>query len=239
MKTKRCSFDTAKFTDPGGRFPNEDSLGVVDDDFVSGWAVADGLGGHVHGEDASKKAVSIFEKCLSVCEKVNSDFLKQTFDEINDQVKILDGPLTTLVTAFFDGDGVSFANVGDSRGIFFHHGKISFHTKDHSVAYLFYLQNEITYDEIQTHPAQNRLIRAIGSEEKSHVEIYDSIAVVPGDALLLCSDGFWELVYTKEMESDLEASKTAEDWMEKMLSRLRGRLKDNSDNYTAVAVRFS
>ena len=64
--------------------------------------------------------------------------------------------------------------------------------------------------------------------------VYNTINLQPGDAFLLCSDGFWEYVLEEEMEVDLSKAGSAEDWADFMLVRLLNRVHGDYDNYTVV-----
>lgn len=230
-------FDTCHYTDPGGRAPNEDSLGVFEHHLNSAWIVADGLGGHVSGEEASARAVEVLQGELLLNHPVNRDFLDHAFSQMNDQVVALEGPLTTAVAAVSDSHTLWFANNGDSRLVLIRKGNALARTRDHSMAYVAYMQGNIAYEEIPQHPGQSRLIHALGSETDFIAEHYDPITLEPGDAFLLCSDGFWELVNEKEILRALKVTTDAEQWMDLCIQLLRERLTEHSDNYSAIFVR--
>ena len=75
----------------------------------------------------------------------------------------------------------------------------------------------------------------LGDAEKIRIGRLDEpVEIEPGDAFLLCSDGFWEYVYETEMEIDLVKSRTAKEWMEYMVKRLLLRPAVERDNYTVL-----
>ena len=74
-------------------------------------------------------------------------------------------------------------------------------TADHSVTYRKFLGGEISYMDIYHDDDRGRLLRVLG-KEPCRPEA-GGAAAEPGDAFLLCSDGFWEYVYTEEMQADL------------------------------------
>lgn len=229
-------FLTFQFTDPGGRSPNEDSVGFFAKDNFFAWIAADGLGGHVSGEIASSEAVKTLETVISECESMNEEFVVDAFKKMNNAVVKLRGPLTTAVSAFSDGKKLWYGNSGDSRFFFIRNKKVLYHSNDHSIAFIAYMTGKITYEDIPTHPAQNRLYHSLGNEEDFTGEFYPVIDLEPGDAFLLATDGFWELVPDTEIIRTLNISSNPEEWMNMMLDRLRSRLKSNSDNYSAVCV---
>jgi serine/threonine protein phosphatase PrpC len=81
-------------------------------------------------------------------------------------------------------------------------------------------------------------LRSIGSKDgvKPHIEL-SAITLVPGDAFLLCTDGFWEHVFENEMELDSVQTTGAEDWLSVMEERLLNRVLPGNDNYSAIAIR--
>ena len=109
---------------------------------------------------------------------------------------------------------------------------------------MLHLAGEIDLSEIRGHEDRDRLLRSLGSEGSWKPAILaDPVALEPTDVFLLCSDGFWEYVLEEEMQADLIASRTAEDWVHKMLRRLQNRVGGRYDdypydNYTVVAVRM-
>ena len=64
----------------------------------------------------------------------------------------------------------------------------------------------------------------------------DRLRYPPGDAFLLCSDGFWEYVYNEEMQADLCKARTPEEWTEFMLLRHIRRVPSGNDNFSFIAV---
>lgn len=229
-------FLTCQFTDPGGRSPNEDSVGSFATDIYSAWIAADGLGGHSSGEKASSEAVKTLESVMSGCSEMDRPFMEKTFQKMNDAVISLGGPLTTAVCAFSDGQKLWYGNNGDSRFFFIRDKEMLYHTNDHSIAFVAYLTGNITYEEIPSHPAQNRLYHSLGNETDFFGEFYPEVDLKPGDAFLLATDGFWELITDEEILRTLKISPTPQEWMSTMLDIVQSRLKSNSDNYSAVCV---
>ena len=229
-------FLTEQFTDPGGRTPNEDSVGYFTKGNFSAWIAADGLGGHISGEVASAKAVSTLNDVMTGCENIDKEFIEKAFKKMNEEVLALGGPLTTAVCAFSDGNKLWYANNGDSRFFFIRNKKVLYHTNDHSIAFVAYRTGNITYDEIPTHPAQNRLYHSLGNEVEFCGEFYPEIDLKPGDAFILATDGFWELIKDEEIIRRHNISDSPQQWMSMMLDILKSRLQSNSDNYSAVCV---
>lgn len=69
-------------------------------------------------------------------------------------------------------------------------------------------------------------------------QIREPVDIEPGDAFLLCTDGFWEYVYETEMEIDLIKSRSPKEWTEYMVKRLLLRPAAERDNFTVLAGWF-
>lgn len=237
---------TFVYTSQGGRSNNED-FAVFREKEETGegvWALADGLGGHDCGEVASRIAAEGVlrlsketpadseEALLSIMNAANALVLEhQTDSEATRFMR------TTVVAAFADGKVVRYFNVGDSRFYYFKNGRLSVQSKDHSVSQVAVNLGEITKTQIRFHDDRNKLLKVLGNEPELKISRLDPpIEMEPGDAFLLCSDGFWEYVYETEMEIDLLKSEDPQEWVEWMVNRLLLRVTNNNDNFTAVGV---
>jgi len=202
--------------------------------------VADGLGGHGGGKQASRIAVS----CLSVCGKsgelpaeeeiyrafaaANEEILKRRRDE--NHMK------TTAVYLCIHGNRAVWAHIGDSRLYHFTGHRLCDYTLDHSVSQMAVALGEIRREEIPGHCDRSRLLRVLGDEELKP-EIHKPVCLEPGrHAFLLCSDGFWESVTEDEMLLDLCKSPSPEEWIRSLYARIMKRQGKEHDNHTAVAV---
>lgn len=228
--------NTFLYTNPGSHSPNEDALDFTASEASGIWALADGLGGHARGEMASLYAVRAITSLADGAREITNETIDETYQSINSHIFSENGPRTTLVSAVLNGSVLRFANVGDSRLYFFRDGELFQRTADHSVAYAAYASGEVNYGDIRFHPDRSRLIRAIGTNEKVQTQIYPAVEVEPGDAFLLCSDGFWEYLFEMEMEIDLLKSEEPKEWVDFMLLRIVRRLKSDNDNLSAIAV---
>lgn len=222
--------ETAKYTNRGGRPINEDSIYCATDLFI----VADGLGGHHGGENASAAAV----RCIS--ENYRGDIsdaeIEKLLEAANDAVnKLNDGSHTTLAAAFVSDKRMRIANVGDSRVYIFRGNRVHTVTKDHSVCQAAVDMGEMSYDDIRFSDDRSRLLKVLGGKESLNLKTkYPPIDLCDGDAFLLCSDGFWEYVHEREMEADLLKADSAESWKRLMLKRHLLKAKNSGDNYSLI-----
>lgn len=233
----QAAFETYVYTSPGGRRHNEDSVDHLQSPQGGIWAVADGLGGSGQGERASQAAVRAMIEAWDLSDGAGT--LPEMIALANRRV--LDSadpdsrghPMTTLVSALQQGDTLQFAHIGDSRYYLFRGDRLVKRSRDHSVTQAAVALGDITEDEIRFHPDRNRLLRALGMGGPVEAEYTPPLTIAPGDAFLLCSDGFWEYVYETEMALDLVKATTPREWGEALLHRLYQRCHDG-DNYTLL-----
>lgn len=225
--------DHYEYTGRGGRAENEDRAAHRCLPQGDVWVLADGVGGNGGGGEAAGLAVECF---LSRME--NGAGLRQAAEAANEalvrrQAQQAAGlPMAcTLAAAQLRCDGLRWAHVGDSRFYLFRAGRLQAQTEDDSVCQKLVKLGELAPGEVRTSPDRNRLLHTLG-EQPLHLHCAEPFPALPGDAFLLCSDGFWEGVYEEEMLIDLCKSRTAREWGEHMLCRLLRRQGPGADNFT-------
>ena len=234
----------AMISRPGNRKCNEDAIEMcaMEGNYV--FALADGLGGHGGGAEASacviKEAIDVFRR-----EKDSSEYLSHAFENAQQwliQKKLQKGKKeemkSTMVLLQITEDQMKWAHIGDSRLYYFHRNRMVSRTLDHSVPQMLALGGQIKESEIRNHRDRNRVLRVLGTpwEGESYV-VAESVKRSADQAFILCSDGFWELITEKEMERTLKQSSSAAQWMEKMekIVMKRGEGRD-MDNYSAICI---
>lgn len=227
------------YTNQGGREHNEDSLRWTSDGTEGVFVLADGLGGHDRGEVASQLAVEAIcggedspvpgrEELLERFQQANARILEQQKQPGQEEMK------TTAVALSLSGGTAAWAHIGDSRLYRCSQGRLDQLTRDHSVTYMKYLGGEISYMDVYHDDDRSSLLRAMGNPVCTP-EGGEGPAR-PGDAFLLCSDGFWEFVYNEEMLVDCLKSRTPEEWARRMLLRHIRRTPPGNDNVSLIAV---
>ncbi len=229
-----------KYTDKGGRDNNEDSVGISESTFV----LADGLGGHKSGEIASQLVVDYLIKNYSRINDISNAKMHGIINELNGivcdakETNSSLGDMASTVVAAFVKDGIfNYFNVGDSRLYYFRNNKIILQSKDHSVTQACVDLGEIKREEMRFHKDRNKLTKVIGLDRNLKVlNSFNPIEVQCDDAILMCSDGFWEYISEKDMEKTLKKSKSTQQWLELMLKIVNTHIKKNSDNLSAIVV---
>jgi len=233
-------FNAYTFSDIGGKAKNEDSVWINNEKSRLFAIVADGLGSHGGGEIASAAVVETIRRNLPARGFAEPAELSHCVKAANAAVIARQKPglamKSTVVLLAVEENMAFFAHVGDSRGYMFRNGRIIHQTLDHSVSQLSVLRGEITSAQIRFHESRNQLMRALGGEESVSETISAMPPLFPGDAFLLCTDGFWEYVTEIEMETDLVKSANTEAWVSYMLARIGKRAVDGRDNLSAIAV---
>ncbi len=183
---------------------NEDSVLVSPPLYV----VADGMGGHRGGQVASQVALEAMEGLATEGRGSLADHVRRANRAVWDRSvedERLSGMGTTLTAAQIDGASALIAHVGDSRAYLLRDGSLQQLTTDHTLVARMVKSGEITDAEAEVHPHKNVLTRALGTDEEVEVD-EDSIALVDGDRLLLCSDGLTGMVTEDQIQAILENS---------------------------------
>jgi PPM family protein phosphatase len=222
------------------------------------FVVADGMGGHAAGEVASKLAVEAINEfvCLTSGDQeitwpfglednisYDGNRLKTAIRYANRKVleatkdrKDCEGMATTVAAVLLDGDVANVAHVGDSRIYRFRNGELSQLTSDHSWVNEQIQSGVISADQARTHPLRNVVTRALGGKADLQVDLSPS-PMLPGDVLLLCSDGLTTMVPDEEIQALIEGA--AGD-MEKLARDLveEANARGGEDNITVLLIHF-
>jgi protein phosphatase len=170
--------------------------------------VADGMGGHRGGQVASRVALETLEALSSEGTGTLPDQIRSANRAVWDRSvrdERLSGMGTTLTAALVDGASALIAHVGDSRAYLLREGELRQLTTDHTLVARMVESGEITEAEADVHPHKNVLTRALGTDEEVEVD-EDTIALLDGDRLLLCSDGLTGMVTEDQIQAILENS---------------------------------
>lgn len=231
----------------GQRQYNEDFVCTFVHNDSRCFVLCDGLGGHFGGKEAARCVGEAVGRTFLLSEQeplseAMERALLQAQSELNQRQSACgagSGMKTTLCCLMIRGTEAVAAFVGDSRIYQFRNARITGRTLDHSVAQALVRAQELTEADIRHHEDRSKLLRAMGDDwDEPQYEIWqDILPVLPGDAFLLCSDGFWEWIEEADMERMLAQSGDPERWLVEMEQWiLRCGQGSDMDNYSAIAV---
>lgn len=208
--------------------------------------LADGMGGHLAGDVASKMAVNGLGAAweasdISDSEKVAQWFIQQIQTE-NQKIyqegiehPEMQGMGTTVVSAALFDDNFTLAHVGDSRAYYVHDHAIRQLTDDHSLVNELVKSGEITEEMAAVHPQKNVLTRSVGVYGTVEVDVSHH-ACHTNDYLLLCSDGLTNMVSEERILSIIESDQTLVAKTSQLIAEANEA--GGSDNITVLLIHF-
>lgn len=240
------------FTDTGNiRQNNEDSFIIKEfgKNLIAA-VVADGMGGHKGGVEASSFASS---EIMNTIEKNSESFIKYT--DIQKQkflknavVKVnkalykkskedetLSGMGTTLVVCIIYNNSYYVANVGDSR-LYVISDDIKQITKDHSFVNELLDMGAISIEQAKNHPNKNVITRAVGTEESVEADTYTG-SINKKDVILICTDGLTNMVDDNTILTVVKDIKSPQKVTENLV--MLAKENGGTDNITAVVIKAS
>ncbi len=224
LQGHNLSLAVGHLSDPGIKRkhkPNEDSLFAMQGARTYNaqpqqfglFVVADGMGGHANGQDASRLAIQTIIDFMLPRISTGNQMDDEAFSNL-----LLEGVQcanravhqrnleeradmgTTMTAALVVGATAYVANVGDSRTYLYRPPEgLSKITHDHSVVASLVEAGIIKPDDIYTHPKRNQIYRSLGEKATVDVDAF-RVPLQPGDKLLLCSDGLWDMVRDPEIQ---------------------------------------
>ncbi len=192
----------AQETRIGARRINQDRIGCWSTPSCLLLAVADGLGGHPHGELAAEIAIRLlgaaFEREALPRLADPDQFLVRTIDAAHAAIVreaerrgYSDTPRTVLVSCVVQDGHAYWRHVGDSRLYHIRQGRILERTRDHTVVQQLVEEGRIREEAVTSHPDRNRLLQCLGGYQAPRPDAAAKTRLAKDDILLLCSDGLW------------------------------------------------
>ena len=241
-------------TDVGRKRKHNEDAYLVDGErglFV----VADGMGGHVAGEVASRLTVESIQEFIAGTEdeadntwpfgfnnrySVEGNRLSTAVERANERViravqnrPELKGMGTTVVAALFDTERVTLVHVGDSRAYLHRNGELRRLTDDHSWVQEQVNAGILSPDEARRHPLKNVVTRALGGGTHVAVDLIE-VPTHRGDRYLLCSDGLTGMVDEEEIAEHLARRRPVDELVQSLVDLANER--GGVDNITAIMV---
>lgn len=221
---------------------NQDSY-YVDDPQGRFFIVADGMGGHAGGEEASKIATKVIQSHLEAhwdSSEITSDILLKDAIEKANQGILEDqslhperGDMGTTVVAIIFRDRPWCVHVGDSRLYLWRNSELHQITEDHTWVGLATKSGEITKEQAKMHPWRHVLSQCLGRKDLFKIDL-QQLDIKPGDVLLMCSDGLTEEVSDEQIKALLAQQENYKTTAENLISAAKDA--GGSDNITVVMV---
>lgn len=237
----------AACTGVGARDHNEDDLRFAVGDVAAYAVLSDGAGGHDNGATASDLVVRMVTLRLQTAGEVSVGSLDRAVREAHE---LLAGEAragesarhrmhATLVVVWIDvRAGVAlWSHVGDSRLYVLRGGAVCQVTRDDSAVQQLVDAGLIEAAAAPTHPMKHQLLSAMGVAAgfAAHT-LHSPYALADGDALLLCTDGWWESVRPADIERTLTGAQAPAQWLQAMQALIEAAANPRQDNYSAIAV---
>lgn len=206
-------FEFAEISLVGTREENQDRIAVAVDPQCALIAAFDGMGGHAEGARAAEIGRTTLLARFAAATRPLIDPLSFLHISLgaahNDMVGIglhlpmEQRPRATGAVCLVQDDTAWWAHVGDSRVYHLRAGQILSRTRDHSHVELLLQEGLISPQQAQNHPMRNFVESCLGGDPLlPEMRIGRCVRVLPGDTLLVCSDGFWSNL----LDEDIAAS---------------------------------
>lgn len=216
------------------------------------YVVADGMGGHGDGEIASRLVAETLAgtllQSLIVPALQGTPLPAERIEALLDSAVQLGNRLvrqeatrrgndmgSTLTLAFVHNEHVFVVNVGDSRTYLWRNGVLQQLTEDHSAVFQLFRVGTIREEEIYTHPRRNEITRNMGFRQTVQPDFYQ-LDLLPGDTMLLCCDGLWEMLHNDGIADVFLSSYGDPQQICDELIR-RANQAGGDDNISAIVVR--
>lgn len=219
--------------------------------------VADGLGGHDSGQLASRTTINIIAERMvrellaaPLSAEKNGETVKP-FDE-DALIALFHGSIedantalcqknqadktdmgSTITGFMISGDHAYIINVGDSRTYMLRGQQLYQLTTDHSLVGQLVASGLIEPDDVYTHPQRSQIFRSLGDKLNVQIDMFKQ-QLHPGDILLSCSDGLWEMVRNPQIESILNNAPDPQTACAQLIET--ANTNGGEDNISAVVV---
>jgi len=230
----------------GGRKVNQDRMGYCFTRDALLLVLADGMGGHQHGEIASTIAMQtlsmMFQMQARPYIRKPERFLEEALQQAQRDIlaytarhQLPESPRTTVVACLVQHNCAVWAHCGDSRLYWVRGNRVLAQTRDHSHLEYLIAKGLASPAERATHPDRNKLYNCIGAASAPRIELSRQASLETGDVLLLCSDGLWAMVPDAEIVQKL-ASRGVVQAVPELVSMAVAIGGPRADNTTALAI---
>lgn len=230
----------------GGRKVNQDRMGYSFTRDALLLVLADGMGGHLRGEIAAAITLQtlsdMFQRQAAPYVRKPERFLEEAMLAAHHEIhryravqNLPDTPRTTVVACLIQHNMAIWAHCGDSRLYWVRRGQVLSRTRDHSHIEHMIAKGEVAASQRSTHPDRNKLYNCLGASAVPSVEISRQASLLPGDVLMLCSDGLWSMLGDEDIAHTLSTN-TIVRAVPDMLAKATAIAGPRADNTTALAI---
>lgn len=232
----------------GGRANNEDRVAYCYSRDALLMVVADGMGGHFHGEIAAHIATqtltNTFQREAVPAIPDPFRFLQKAMTNAHHSIldysarhHLQDSPRTTCVACLIQDNVAYWAHAGDSRLFLMRAGRVLAQTRDHSRVRLLLEEGVITEAQAAVHPERNKIYSCLGGTQTPEIEFSRKTPLINGDIVMLCTDGLWGMVSGEMMAVALKGTNILQT-VPSLLAQAEAKGGPHCDNLSVVAVRW-
>ncbi|KAF7598630.1 MAG: phosphatase [Candidatus Dactylopiibacterium carminicum] len=210
--------------------------------------VADGMGGHLHGEVAAQIAVQYIVEAFQRAARPRIQdelmFLSRSLSNAHAAIQdyafdknLPEAPRTTIVACLIQNSVAFWAHAGDSRLYMIRRGRIVQQTRDHSRLQMMLDQGLIDEEEAARHPARNRIFSCLGGSHSPQMEFSSPVPLFANDLIVICTDGVWGNLVPEDFTTRLSDTNVLEASPRLMdLAEARGGL--TCDNLSMLSMHW-
>jgi PPM family protein phosphatase len=235
-----------KETHVGKRASNQDRLGHWRTPEAVLLVVADGMGGHAHGDVAAELTMryiaAAFKRDAQPRLADPDLFLFRAVGRSHGMLLreaqalgLADTPRTTVVACVVQAGRAYWSHVGDSRLYLVRAGELLVRTRDHTLVQQMVDEGKLRDEEAGAHPAHNRLLQCLGGAKTPRISPTAHARLERDDILLLCSDGFWGPLTERDIVSGLQGADLAQA-VGQLAALAQERAGPGCDNVSALAL---
>jgi serine/threonine protein phosphatase PrpC len=230
----------------GPRKSNQDRVAYCYSRDALCMVIADGMGGHLHGEVAAQIASQfIAEAFQRNAQPRLADPLKFLLESITNAHhaivdyanvrSLLETPRTTCVACIVQDGLAHWAHVGDSRLYLVRNGRVEGQTKDHSRVQILVDAGRVREEAVAAHPDRNKIFNCLGQMGPPKVDLSRRTALRHGDVILMCTDGLWGPLTSRHICEELLRADIMQA-VPKLLDMAEVRAGKEGDNASVVAM---
>lgn len=230
----------------GPRKSNQDRVAYCYSRDALCMVIADGMGGHLHGEVAAQIASQFIAEAFQRSAQPRlADPLKFLLESITNAHhaivdyanvrSLLETPRTTCVACIVQDGLAHWAHVGDSRLYLIRNGRIEGQTKDHSRVQILVDAGRVREEAVPSHPDRNKIFNCLGQMGPPKVDLSRRIALRHGDVILMCTDGLWGPLTSRHICEELLRAEVMRA-VPKLLDMAEVRAGREGDNASVVAM---